>query len=135
MTRGFGGRGLGRTRLRRAPLLATLLAACPSSAIPDPWTCQMTVQCENYDCFAIDDRYDIIAADHAGELFLTSPAGDRPVTRLHTQGTLPAAYASAGPHAIGELLTITQDGQAIVSIHGSDGPARTITVFGTCEGI
>lgn len=95
----------------------------------------MTVQCENIDCFAIDDTYTIIAADHAGDLFLTSPAGDRPATRLSPQGTLPAAYGSAGTHAIGELLTITEDGQAILSIHGSDGPARTIVVFGTCTAI
>ncbi|WP_166486107.1 hypothetical protein [Jannaschia sp. CCS1] len=102
------------------------------AVIAEPWACRMTVQCENYDCFAIDDLYEVIAADHAGDLFLTSPAGDRPVTRLRDQGSLPAAYATAGSHAIGELLTITADGQAIMSIHGSDGPARTITVFGTC---
>ena len=97
--------------------------------------CQMTVQCENIDCFAIDDTYQIIAADHAGDLFLTSPAGGRPVMRLSPRDTVPAAYASAGSHAIGELLTITEDGQAIMSIHGSDGPARTITIFGTCEAL
>ncbi|OAN81211.1 hypothetical protein A8B78_09375 [Jannaschia sp. EhC01] len=102
------------------------------AANAEPWACQMTVQCENIDCFAIDDTYQIIAADHAGDLFLTSPAGDRPVTRLDTGNAATAAYASAGPHAIGELLTIAQDGQALMSIHGSDGPARTITVFGTC---
>lgn len=95
----------------------------------------MTVQCENFDCFAIDLPYEIIAADHAGDLFLSSPAGDHPVTRLSPQGQAPAAYASAGPHAIGELLTITEDGQAIMSIHGSDGPARTTTIFGTCTGL
>lgn len=118
-----------------APILTGLLAGTPLSVSAEPWTCQMTVQCENIDCFAIADTYQIIAADHAGELFLTSPAGDRPVTRLSPQNQLPAAYASAGAHAIGELLTITHEGQAIVSIHGSDGPARTITVFGTCEGL
>lgn len=119
----------------RHSLLAALLACAPVSVGAEPWACQMTVQCENIDCFAIDDAYQIIAADHAGELFLTSLAGDRPVTRLSPAGQLPAAYASAGAHAIGELLTITQDGQAIVSIHGSDGPARTTTIFGTCEGL
>ena len=122
-------------RARLSPLLAMLLAGVPASVMAEPWTCQMTVQCENIDCFAINDAYEVIAADHAGELFLTSPAGDRPVTRLSPQDQTPAAYASAGPHAIGELLTITQDGQAIMSVHGSDGPARTITVFGTCEAL
>ncbi|GAB5446216.1 hypothetical protein [Gymnodinialimonas sp.] len=119
----------------KQPLLATLLAAAPLAAMAEPWTCQMTVQCENIDCFAIDDTYEVIAADHAGELFLSSPAGDRPVTRLSAPGTLPAAYGSAGAHAIGELLTIAEDGQALMSIHGSDGPARTITVFGTCNSL
>lgn len=95
----------------------------------------MTVQCENLECFSINDTYNIIAADHAGELFLSSLAGDRPVVRLDPGNTSAAAYASAGDHAIGELLTITQDGLATVSIHGSDGPARTITVFGTCEAL
>lgn len=113
--------------------LALIIFAAPIHA--EPWTCQMTVQCENIDCFAIEDTYDIIAADHAGELFLTSPAGDRPVTRLSQPGQSPAAYASGGTHAIGELMTITADGQAMMSIHGSDGPARIITVFGTCEGL
>ncbi len=116
----------------RTALMLIILAA-PAHA--EPWTCQMTVQCENIDCFAIDDTYDIIAADHAGELFLTSPAGDRPVTRLSPRGQLPTAYATAGTHAIGELLTITADDQALMSIHRSDGPARIITVFGTCWGL
>lgn len=93
----------------------------------------MTVQCENLDCFAIEDTYEVIAADHAGELFLTSPAGTRPVARIRDRTDIPAAYASAGEHAIGELLTITADGQAIMTIHGSDGPARIISVFGTCQ--
>lgn len=118
---------------RLALLLATLLAGVSLAASAEPWTCQMTVQCENIDCFAIDDTYEIIAADHAGDLFLTSPAGDRPVVRLGPDDMATFAYASAGPHAIGELLTIAQDGQALMSIHGSDGPARTITLFGTCE--
>jgi antitoxin (DNA-binding transcriptional repressor) of toxin-antitoxin stability system len=120
--------------IRTAALLAPLLAAA-TSGTAEPWACNMTVQCENIDCFAIEDRVEIIAADHAGELFMTSPTGDRPVARLSPLGSLPAAYASAGPHAIGELVTITEDGQAIMSIHGSDGPARIITIFGTCEGL
>lgn len=116
-----------------APLLAAVLAGVPLASAAEPWTCQMTVQCENIDCFAIEDTYRVIAADHAGDLFLTSPTGDRSVTPLDTGNAATAAYASAGPHAIGELLTIAADGQAMMSIHGSDGPARTMTVFGTCQ--
>lgn len=111
---------------------ALVLALLTTPAVAEPWTCQMTVQCENIDCFSIDDTYEVIAADHADELFLTSPAGDRPIMRLSPQNQTPAAYAGAGPFAIGELLTITEDGQAIMSVHGSDGPARTSTIFGTC---
>lgn len=92
----------------------------------------MTVQCDSLDCFAINDPMEVIAADHEGRLFLTTSAGDRPITRLSREGTLPAAYGGAGTHAIGELLTITEDGEAILTSHGSDGPARTITVYGTC---
>ncbi len=118
----------------RWALLAPLLAA-PAVVMAEPWTCEMTVQCENVDCVAIADTYDLIAADHEGQLFLTSPAGTRPVTRLSPQGTLPAAYAGAGPHAVGELLTITQDGQAMHTTHGFDGPARIRTIYGICTGL
>lgn len=125
-----------RVRSLLAMLLAGVtVAGFANIAHAEPWTCQMTVQCENIDCFAIDDTYDVIAADHAGELFITSPAGDRPAIRLSPPGQTPAAYGSAGTHAIGELLTITEDGLAILSIHRSDGPAGTITVFGTCTGL
>lgn len=110
-------------------------ATVPTVATAEPWECTMTVQCENSDCFAIDDTYEIIAADHADELFLTSPTGDRPATRLSPSGASHAAYGSAGDHTIGELLTIAPDGQAIMSIHGSDGPARTITIFGICTAL
>ncbi|MEJ6388687.1 hypothetical protein [Gymnodinialimonas ulvae] len=119
--------------MRVARALCLLAPAfAPSPAIAEPWTCEMTVICQNLDCHAVDDTYQIIAADHAGDLFLTSPAGDHPVTRLTARGALPAAYAGAGDAALGELITILDDGRALLSIHGYDGPARTTTVFGTC---
>lgn len=121
-----------RLRLRLLPLALLLLA---SQATAEPWTCWMTVQCDNIDCFAIDDTYTVIAADHEGQLFLTSPVGPRPATRLSPPGTLPAAYGAAGPQAVGELLTIAGDGAAIYTAHGGDGPARTRTVFGTCSAL
>ncbi|QXT38275.1 hypothetical protein [Gymnodinialimonas ceratoperidinii] len=113
-----------------AVLLAVSLAL-PARA--EPWACQMTVQCDGQDCFAIDDLYQILPADHAGELFLSSPSGDRPATRLSAPDALPAAYASAGIHAMGELMTITPDLLATVTFHRTDGPTRTTTFFGTCE--
>ena len=119
-----------RTSLLRGALTVVMLCAAPLKA--EPWACQMTVICENLECYAVDDAYQIIAADHAGDLFLTSPAGDRPVTRLTPRGALPAAYAGAGEAALGELITILADGRALLSVHGYDGPARTTTVFGTC---
>ncbi len=112
--------------------IALALAVIGPPAAAEPWTCQMTVRCQNVDCDAIDDTYGIIAADHEGQLFLTTPAGDRPVQRLSPQGHLPAAYAGASEAAIGELLTILDDGRALLSVHGHDGPARTTTLFGTC---
>ncbi|WP_224814808.1 hypothetical protein [Hasllibacter sp. MH4015] len=114
----------------RPIVLALAFLAAPVAA--EPWNCRMTVLCQNLDCHAVDDRYEVIAADHEGQLFLTSPAGDHPVERLTRQGTLPAAYAGAGDAALGELLTIIEDGRALLSIHGYDGPARTTTLFGTC---
>jgi hypothetical protein len=111
-------------------MAAAMLCAAPLKA--EPWTCQMTVICQNLDCHPVDDTYQIIAADHAGDLFLTSPAGDHPVTRLTPRDTLPAAYAGAGHATLGELITILADGRALLSIHGYDGPARTTNVFGTC---
>ncbi len=110
--------------------LATCLLVTPAWA--EPFTCEMTVICQNLDCHAVDDTYQIIAADHAGDLFMISPAGDHPVTRLTRPGALPAAYAGAGEAALGELITILPDGRALLSIHGHDGPARTTTIFGTC---
>jgi hypothetical protein len=116
-----------------AALLAVVLAAPAAQA--EPWSCRMTVQCDGQDCYAIDDLYRIIPADHAGDLFLSSPSGDRPATRLSAPDTLPAAYASAGSHAMGELMTITPDLLATVTFHRTDGPTRTTTFFGTCEAL
>jgi len=113
----------------RAGLSLLLLT---TSASAEPWSCQMTVQCDNLDCIAIADSYSLIAADHAGELFLSSATGDHPVTRLSPQNHLPAAYAGVSTHAIAELLTIVEDGQAVLTSHGHDGSPRTITTFGTC---
>ena len=98
----------------------------------EPWACEMSVACQNIDCSPIEDRYEVIAADHEGQLFLTSPAGDHPVTRLSRRGEVPAVYAGAGPAALGQLLTIIEDGRAVLTLHGYDGPARTTTIYGTC---
>lgn len=117
------------THIRFALIVLVLFA---TRAFAEPFECQMTVVCQNLDCHPVDDTYQIIAADHAGDLFLISPAGDHPVTRLTPRGTLPAAYAGAGDAALGELITILADGRALLSIHGHDGPARTTTIFGTC---
>ena len=112
-------------------LVALVLFATPTVA--EPFTCQMTVVCQNLDCHPVDDTYQIIAADHAGDLFLTSPAGHHPVRRLTPRDTMPAAYAGAGAATLGELMTILEDGRALLTIHGYDGPARTTTIHGTCE--
>lgn len=112
--------------------LVLVLGFLTAPAFAEPFECQMTVVCQNLDCHPVDDTYQIIAADHAGDLFLISPAGDHPITRLTPRGTLPAAYAGAGEAALGELITILADGRALLSIHGDDGPARTTSVFGTC---
>ena len=116
--------------MRGAFTIPLLLASLPTHA--EPWACQMSVQCQNLDCHPIDDAYALIAADHEGQLFLTSPAGDQPMERLTPRGNVPAAYGGAGDAALGQLLTIIEDGRAVLTIHGYDGPARTTTIYGTC---
>ena len=80
---------------------------------------------------AVDAR--LIAADHAGELFLSTAMGDSPIIRLTPQGVLPASYAGSSRSATAELVTIAADRTAIMSLHLFDGEATAITYFGTCE--
>jgi hypothetical protein len=120
--------------VRRAalPFFAAALAAAP--ALAEPWACTFTVEClatEGCDASAFDVQ--VIAADHAGDLFLSSVTGDSPVTRLTADGEMPATYASAGRRGIAELLTIETDRTAILTVHMFDGGAAAITYFGTCE--
>jgi hypothetical protein len=116
--------------IRAAALLACL--AAPVAA--EPWDCLFTVEClasEGCDETALEVQ--VIAADHAGDLFLSTVTGDSPVARLTNAGALPATYASAGRDGLAELLTIEGDLTAIMTVHLFDGIAAAITYFGTCE--
>jgi hypothetical protein len=100
----------------------------------EPWDCVFTVEClasEGCDETALEVQ--VIAADHAGDLFLSTVTGDSPVARLTDAGALPATYASAGRDGLAELLTIEGDLTAIMTVHLFDGIAAAITYFGTCE--
>jgi hypothetical protein len=114
------------------PFAAALLATAPAMA--EPWACDFTVECLVGDgCDESGLQVQIIAADHAGDLFLSSVTGDSPVTRMTAAGALPATYVSAGQAGLAELLTIEADRTALMTIHMFDGAAAAITFFGTCE--
>ncbi|NKX46067.1 hypothetical protein [Roseicyclus persicicus] len=116
------------------PLALALLCAAP--AVAEPWDCAFTVECEaGAGCEPIAVSLRVIAADHAGDLFLSSSIGDSPVLRLTPPGTLPATYAGSGRDGIAELLTIEADRTALLTLHIFDGAAAAATHFGTCEGL
>ena len=123
------------------PLAMTLLALTLSltlaqPALAEPWACDFTVECDLTDgCDSAGFTAQVIAADHAGDLFLRTALGASPVTRLTADAALPATYAGAGRDGIAELLTIEGDSTAILSLHIFDGSAAVLTYFGTCEGL
>lgn len=96
----------------------------------------MTVLCDGSGCVAMEQPADLIAADHEGQLFLTTPSGDIPMIRLDGAPTArhaaAHAYAGTGPQISGALLTIAGDGTATLTRHARNGPARVTTAYGTC---
>ena len=118
--------------MMRALLL--LPALLPAAAFAEPWACTFTVECIAAEtCGESAFEIELIAADHAGELFLTTITGDSRVARLTERGALPATYASAGGNGLAELLTVETDGTALMTVHIFDGSAMSVTYFGTCE--
>jgi hypothetical protein len=120
--------------MRRGALfcLLTLIAAPPAMA--EPWACTFTVEClATEGCDSTGFEAQLIAADHAGDLFLSTVTGISPITRLTAPGAMPATYAGAGRRGLAELLTIEEDRTALLTVHMFDGTAAAITYFGTCE--
>lgn len=113
-------------------LAIACFAGLATPALSEPWDCAFSVECSGTDCTSIDLPAQVIAADHEGALFLTTPTADRRLIRLTPPGDSPASYAGADNGHLAELLTVTEDGQALLSIHGRDGPSRIVTLFGTC---
>ncbi|PWK62489.1 hypothetical protein [Roseicyclus mahoneyensis] len=117
-------------------MLPALLCLAATPALSEPWGCAFTVECDLTEgCDSVGFDAQVIAADHAGDLFLSTAMGDSPVIRLTREGALPATYAGAGRDGIAELLTIEGDRTAILSLHIFDGTAAVLTYFGTCEGL
>ena len=116
-------------------LLGVLLLPCLAAPLAaEPWDCVFTVECLAAEgCDESGFESEVIAADHAGDLFLSTVTGDSPITRLTPADALPATYASAGRDGIAELLTIEADRTAILTVHLFDGSAAAITYLGTCE--
>jgi len=118
--------------MMRALAIPALLA--PVTVHAEPWACSFTVECvASEPCGESAFEVEVIAADHAEELFLSTVTGDSRVTRLTATGALPATYASAGAAGLAELLTVEADGTALMSVHVFDGSAMAVTYFGTCE--
>jgi hypothetical protein len=120
--------------MRRTLRPALALLCLPAVADAEPWDCRFTVECAAAGgCAEAAFAVQVIAADHAGELFLTTLAGDSPVRRMTEAGALPASYASAGLRGLAELLTVEADRTAILTVHMFDEAAAAVTYFGTCE--
>lgn len=118
--------------MRGLAIVAAL--ALPSAALAEPWHCDFTVECTAAGaCNDTAHAVRIIAADHEGELFLTTATSANLVTRLTREDELPASYASAGFGGLAELLTVEEDGTALMTLHIFDGTAQAATYFGTCE--
>ncbi|MDG4648872.1 hypothetical protein P6F26_10490 [Roseibacterium sp. SDUM158017] len=118
--------------MRAQLALALLAVAAPAAA--EPWHCVFTVECvASESCGESGFEARVIAADHAGELFLSAASGDSRLTRLTEADALPATYASAGADGLAELLTVEADLTALMSVHIFDGAAAAVTYFGICE--
>jgi hypothetical protein len=115
-------------------LLPALLCLAAGPVVAEPWACAFTVECDvTQGCDSAGFQAQVIAADHAGDLFLRTALGASPLTRLTPDAALPATYAGAGRDGIAELLTIETDLTAMLTLHMFDGSAAAITYFGTCE--
>ncbi len=114
--------------------LALLAALMPATVHAEPWACSFAVECvASEPCGESGFEVEVISADHAGALLLSSVTGDSRIARLTDAGALPATYAGAGTGGLAELLTIETDGTALMSVHIFDGAAAAVTYFGTCE--
>lgn len=114
--------------------LALLPFILPTALAAEPWACTFTVECvATESCGESAFSVEVIAADHEGALFLSTITGDSRITRLTAPGALPATYASAGTGGLAELLTVEDDGTALMSVHIFEGSAAAVTYFGTCE--
>jgi len=119
--------------MRRAAL-PFVLAMLAGPALAEPWACAFTVECEaSAGCSDAGLTVEVIAADHAGDLVLSSVTGVTPVTRLTPADRMPATYAGTGRIEVAELLTIDAGRTALMTLHIFDGAAAAITYFGTCE--
>lgn len=99
---------------------AFCLLAFPATA--EPWACHFTAECmAGLACEEAAWDLEIIAADHEGQLFMSSIVSDVIVTRLTAR-----SYATEDT-----LITIGLDGTAILSTHTE----AVLTYFGTCEAL
>ncbi|MEM9319565.1 MAG: hypothetical protein AAGA70_11245 [Pseudomonadota bacterium] len=96
------------------------LTAPPAMSLAEPWSCTFGRECiAGEPCEDTEWRVEIIAADHEGQLFLSSVTGDTPLSRIDGQ-----SYAAPDT-----LVTIHAGGSALLSRHGD----LTLSYQGRCE--
>ena len=105
-------------------------------AVAEPWSCTFTVECIAAEaCNESHYSFDILAADHEGQLFLSSVASNTPVLRLGIAKDTPITYVTTATDKLVELITINPDGTAVMTAHAFDERTTAVTYFGTCEEI
>ncbi|AHM05273.1 hypothetical protein roselon_02992 [Roseibacterium elongatum DSM 19469] len=119
--------------MRRAAFILVLIGSA-AAASAEPWRCDMTVACPaDAPCDASDLTLDLLAADHAGELFLTGLGQDIPVAALSPDGAARHHYAGHGANAAALLLSIEADSRAVLTLHSTGPTGAATSYFGTCE--
>jgi len=117
-----------------APHLALALLVLGSvPAAAEPWRCIFTVECDaaRNICDSISPlQFDIVAADHEGQLCISDVVRDRPAERMSAQGDIPAHYAGDR-----WLMSVYPDSTALYTEHAQLGRPTAFTYFGTCEGL
>lgn len=96
----------------------------------EPFSCDFTVECRaGSGCATLEApvEFDVIAADHEGQLFFRFPFSAAAADRLSMPGSFPAQYT-----ALMALLTILEDGTAAYSKHIGVERLEALSYLGVC---
>jgi hypothetical protein len=113
--------------------LALLTALMPAAAFAEPWACSFTVECVAGEaCGESGFEVELIAADHAGELFLSTVTGDSRVAP-DRRGRPARHLCQRGARRVGGASDRGGRRHRADDVHIFDGVAAAVTYFGTCE--